>query len=61
MYELLESKLDEATMWLLKMPGENINQETENLETVVKSKSFKACIWGNTAKNPRYHEDVLMF
>jgi len=53
MYELLESKLDEATIWLLKMPGDNINHETANLETVVKSKSFKACIWGNTAKNPR--------
>ena len=53
MYELLESKLDEATIWLLKVPGDNINHETANLETVVKSESFKACVWGNTAKNPR--------
>eukprot|EP00795_Rhopilema_esculentum_P011349 gene11349-21540_t len=53
MYSLLEAKLDEGTMWLLKNPGDNINPETENLQCIVQSKNFKICTWGNTAKNPR--------
>ena len=53
MHSLLECKIDEATIWLLKRPEHNINQETLNLQCVTKSKNFTVCIWGNTAKNPR--------
>eukprot|EP00794_Sanderia_malayensis_P018299 gene18299-20122_t len=38
MHRLLNSKIDEAMMWLLKVPGNNIDQETLNLQ--VKSAEF---------------------
>ncbi|XP_061571116.1 dynein axonemal intermediate chain 7-like [Cololabis saira] len=52
--ELIQAKLDQSTDESLQNASKNVDDETGNMQTVVKDDNITLCLWANLKMSPRF-------